>query len=196
MRTAITSLVLAALFASCSPEKPSAENSNQEKAADPIELHERVPDGWAHENFSKVVGYRFGGSGGSGDGYFTLCRDQKINLEELKQMASVEAELKPDQTTRLLNAVLGDADGISHVACYNPHHIFVFYAADGTARRAVEVCFECNGVQTVPRLPEDQFQKYDLVSLAKLCDQLGLWHEKKPADEYLHAYSEGWVDES
>ncbi len=69
-------------------------------------------------------------------------------------------------------------------ACYDPHHIFVFYSGDGKAVAAVEVCFGCTRVSALPELTEPMWYRHDFSALAHLSDELGLWFGTRTVKEW------------
>lgn len=154
-----------------------------------------VPEEWRQDDVAKVVGYRFrlpGEDSGHGDGYATLFEDSMVDLSSLEKLKQTEVELNPKQVQTLLDCIFNDIEPLPNVACYVPHHMFVFYDAEGVVRRAIEVCFECNGVDAIPPIPESQVYRHDLISLAQLCNELGIWMERESVEDYLPPFTEGW----
>jgi len=65
------------------------------------------------------------------------------------------------------------------MACYEPHHIFVFFDYDGDPVAAIEVCFSCNRVKMTPEIRVGgrafgSFETADLAGLAKIATEAGL----------------------
>lgn len=177
-------------------DKPTDQNS-EELGAESVPAEPRVPAEWKLENFSTIVGYRFRipgtGEEGSSD-VFTLCRNNQINTKLLGKYQEAKSHLTPKQSNRLLSAIFSEGEALPHVACYIPHHIFIFYDDAGEAKRAIEVCFECNGVHTVPALSEGQWRKHDLVELAHLSSELGIWPHDKNVDQYVPVFTEEYFE--
>ncbi len=143
---------------------------------------------WTPPKFAKVVGYRFEiPPEQDGDGHFSLIRHGKIEADQLSWIQRGSAELTGDQTARLTGALVSK-DRYGPVACYLPHHIFVFYAGDGLPVAAIEVCFMCRAVQTFPDRPQALGCYQDLVCLAKLTNELGLWQDKETAAQWIAAH--------
>ena len=123
------------------------------------------------------------------------CRDSVVDLSTLEKLKVSSTELNPAQTKRLEDFVFSDVDPLPHVACYSPHQLFVFYDSEGTAKRAIEVCFLCNGLKTIPPLPEAQWRKHDLMALAQLCNELGIWADYEKIEGCVPPFTEGWKPE-
>ncbi len=169
---------------SCSQQAEDAGSTT------PDSENPRIPEEWKAEGIARVIGYRFripgeDEKGGHPTGHFTLCRDSTVDLRSLEKIQVNSAELNSEQIRRLVDLVFSDADPLPHVACYSPHQLFVFYDSEGLAKRAVEICFLCNGVRTVPPLPEAQQRRHDLRALAQLCDELGIWADYEKIEDYV-----------
>lgn len=96
------------------------------------------------------------------------------------------ARLSVDQEARLLAAIGSEHTPHRVAACYNPHHLFVFY--DGEKPVAYyEVCFSCGGFEFSP---QGAAKWNDMVALATIFDELklfeefGLEHYKQRAKEH------------
>jgi len=85
-----------------------------------------------------------------------------------------------------LTAVNGK-EAIHPAACYDPHHVFLFYSGEGTIVAAVEVCFSCTGICTMPGISEARWYRHDFAALARLTDELGLWQESRTVNEWEKA---------
>lgn len=144
-----------------------------------------VPQDWKCGSEMKVRGYRF-----RSNGELTLLNEQGVNLKALGQVKAAQAELNPADVVTLLNSVFSTGDPQPIYACYNPHHIFVFYDKEGKATRAIEVCFECRAIDARPGIPENRQRIHDLAGLAKLCKKLGLWDPDLSLDQYLERLKE------
>ncbi|QQL46299.1 hypothetical protein [Sulfuriroseicoccus oceanibius] len=198
MKVGLIISIIAMTLGSCVTRQDGAINQDVEKVrALPVEELPRIPADWNAENFSAIIGYRFRipdvGEEGSSD-VFTLCRDGEINTRLLEKYQEEKSDLSPGQSNSLLSAIFSGGEALPHVACYVPHHIFIFYGADGEAKRAIEVCFECNGVQTIPTLAESQWRKHDLKKLALLCFDLGIWPLDKNVKQYVPVFTEEYFE--
>ena len=182
---------LSSLVLSCS-EGPEQSERVPNSPANPL-----IPDEWKTGGVAQVVGYRFripgeDAKGNHPTGNFSLLHDSGIDLTALEGIKVSSCELDAAQAQRLLECVFSDSEALPHVACYSPHQLFVFYGSDGSPLRAIEVCFLCNGLRTIPPLPETRWRKHDLVALAKLCDELGIWAEYKKIEDYVPVFTKGW----
>lgn len=104
-------------------------------------------------------------------------------MERLEKLKQKSAELTAIQASKLLSVVNGKAV-IAPAACYDPHHIFLFYSREGSVVAAVEVCFSCTGISTMPGISEKRWYRHDFVALARLTDELGLWRESRTVNEW------------
>jgi len=152
---------------------------------------------WFTEDIIKVVGYRFkipgeNSQGKSPGGHYSLIHDSVIDFDSLNRLKVKRINLKPKQTKELVDLVFNDGDELTPVACYSPHHLFVFYDSAGVAKKAIEICFQCNGVRAIPKLPNRQHKKVDLMRLAKLCNELGIWGDYESIEDYAPIGTEEW----
>jgi len=157
-------------------------------AAEPLPKSEEAP--WTPPPYQKVVGFRFrlpsDGANGPVPSGFTLLKNGAVDTVQLEQLKQKSTELSAGQASKLLAAVNGD-DIVYPAACYAPHHLFLYYSAEGKIVAAVEVCFTCTGVHTIPELKKARWYRHDFASLAKLADELGLWQESRTVKEWEKA---------
>lgn len=146
------------------------------------------PATWPAKDYAKVVGYRFkipsdDAKGPVPSGFSLLTKDG-LDSKQLASLTIKSAELSPAQVVKLEKAAFSATHRTEPAACYDPHHIFIFYAKDGTVTNVIEVCFSCTGVATIPSTTEKQWYRHDFVALAYLADELGLWLENRTAKAY------------
>jgi hypothetical protein len=98
----------------------------------------------------------------------------KVDLTRLEELSVKKAELNPAQIETLIQAIYGKNKKMPSAACYNPHHLFLFYDASGKLINSVELCFSCTGVSTNPQLPEKNWSRHDFRKLAKVCEDCGI----------------------
>lgn len=132
--------------------------------------------GWAIPEHAKVVCYRFT-TPDDVESSFTLLKSHRLDGSLLARQQVGSAELNIFQTRRLAEALISPRVH-RPAACYDPHHIFVFYRGDGSVSGAAEICFGCTSVSTLPEMTEPQWYRQDFAALARLVKELGLW----PAD--------------
>ena len=137
---------------------------------------------WTPPKYATVVGYRHDFD--SGDGHFSLIKEGQLDTDRLAQITTGSATLTPEQVTKLTSALYTE-QRYGFVACYDPHHLFVFYSDSGAVVAAIEICFKCRGLAAFPRMPESFSRHHDLIALARLVDSLGLWQGKKPCAEWI-----------
>ena len=151
------------------------------------QLSNVVEGTWPPRNWKRVVAYRFRIPGEerlepvkSG---FTLLRDSQVNLDQLRTLSMKSVELTPKQTSKLLASTFSDQRD-EPAACYDPHHLFLFYDESDNITNAIEICFGCTGIRTLPTLKEEQRYRHDFRALARLCDEIGIDLENRSAEEY------------
>ncbi len=177
--------LFAVLLVSCN-ERPKPGASAAAEA--PVPKHEAslpLEHKWPPQAPFKVVAYRFVNPLGPGDGNFTLIKDSGVDLEKLKSMTVASAELNAKQAARLVDFIIGKHPKVSSAACYDPHHIFVFYNARGEVENAVEICFGCTSVITLPDVGEKQWYHYDFRGLARLCEEAGIGMQRGTAADFI-----------
>ncbi len=145
------------------------------------------PPAWAPPKHAKVIGYRFRlpseDSKEPVPSGFSLLRNAKLDEKQLVKLQHLSAELTAAQVKKLADAMLSPKI-TTPAACYDPHHIFVFYDEMGKMTGAVEICFSCTGIIVLPELSEAQWYRQDYVALARLTDELGLWKEYQTVAEF------------
>jgi len=135
------------------------------------EIPAKSVNGWPGMPYSRVIGYSFDNPH-SKDDVFTLLRDDKLNEAQLKEFKTKEAPLNAAQVERLLNAAFSSKIRILGAACYEPHHVFVFYDRDAKPVAAIEICFHCDKLVSLPE--KDTDWHHDFAALARLSWELGL----------------------
>lgn len=143
---------------------------------------------WIPARYSKVIGYRFRIPGEDSKeavpSGFSLLKKGSVDTALLERLAVKSVELRPEQIRKLTTAV-NAKEATSPAACYDPHHIFVFYSDTGAIVAAVEICFSCTGVSAIPGIAEPRWYRHDFLALAKLTDELGLWFERRTVKEWI-----------
>ena len=144
---------------------------------------------------SKVVAYRFALPGeGSGQlvesGFSLFNAEGQLNLEQLERLKVKEAILTSDQTERFVEAVYAEEDVTSAAACYDPHHIFLFYDDSGSLINVVEVCFSCYNLHAFPVLDKSIWRRHDFRTLARLCDEIGIGMSSGSAEDFIRMHDE------
>jgi hypothetical protein len=171
----ITGILLAAVLTGCGEKQSKVHDT-------PPRLSNRIDGTWPPAPSANVTGYRFK-TNPAEEPFSCIVRDQRrIDLGELEKRAGASAKLSGEKTAELLDATFQKNGGLPPAACYEPHHIFLFRGSTGEITHAIEICFDCNDVYTLPPLPDDQGQHHDFRRLYKLCDSLGL--TEKPAEEF------------
>jgi len=157
-------------------------------AAEPLPKSEESR--WVPPSFQKVVGFRFrlpsDGSEGPVPSGFSLLKNGAVDVAQLEKLKQKSVELTAAQTSKLLTATNGK-EIIYPAACYDPHHLFLFYSGERTVVAAVEVCFNCTGIYATPGISKAQWYRHDFIALARLADELGLWQEGRTVDEWEKA---------
>ena len=145
---------------------------------------------------ARVVGYRFALPGEGNDeeavdsGFSLLQEGGKIDLKLLQKLKKKEAPLDSDQVARLVGAVYGPHERRGPAACYDPHHIFLFFGDSNTLINAVEVCFSCTNLHAHPDVGESQWYRHDFRVLARLCDEIGIGMTSGTADNFIRVWDE------
>ncbi len=177
---------IAVMLVACSERPDAVADASMEVPAG--ELTGVLQGAWPPEGIARVVGYRYEIPRGAYNAFLLRDdgdeRNSRLHHAELARLTRASKELTPAQVERLLAASFSE-DGVGvGAACYQPHHIFVFHAPDGSIAQAIEVCFECYGIQAAP-IPAGDPPSADFKALALLCDELGLWEGEKTAEEYI-----------
>lgn len=76
--------------------------------------------------------------------------------------------LSKEQVTMLRKSAIGKHPAHPAAACYIPHNLFVFYK-DKKPVAYLEICFDCLGYRTYP---ESKSENLDVLTIAKICQQL------------------------
>jgi hypothetical protein len=148
-------------------------------------------NGWPGAPYSRVVGYAFVRDPDTKWAEFTLLSNGKLDEALLKKVKTKEVVLNAEQTQRLLKATFGYDRPTRGAACYEPHHIFVFYDPNSRPVSAIEVCFSCRWIQSTPF---KEVKGNDYATLAKLSWELGLGlgSPKNTLDWYLDQQKKYW----
>ena len=141
---------------------------------------------------AKVVAYRFAspGEGGVQEPTTLFTPEGQLDKEALTNLKRSEAVLTPGQVGRLVEAVYGDHGKTPPAACYDPHHIFLFYDADGELINAVEVCFSCTNLVAQPEIEESQWFRHDYRELARIGDESGIGMSSGKAEDFIRLWDE------
>jgi hypothetical protein len=144
---------------------------------------------------ARVVGYRFALPGeGSGlpmeSGFSLITRDGRLDIAVLKNLKLAQATLTPDQVSRLVDSVYGPHSETGPAACYDPHHIFLFYDAADVLINVVEVCFGCTNLNAQPQIEEPQWYRHDFRELARICDEAGIGMSLGTAEDQIRFWDE------
>jgi len=92
----------------------------------------------------RVVAFRFALPD---DENFSLIQDGEFDGGSLSKLKKKEAELTENQVETLVEAVFGSHKETSSAACYDPHHIFLFFNDSDKLIQVVEVCFSCTNLR-------------------------------------------------
>ena len=175
------------LLVTCSP-RPD-ETAAHTPQSHPQEFTQVLDGQWPPKSYSKVVGYRYEIPDrtdsldllypveGKSPGY-------RLHHALLAKQERARRELTAEQVQRLLKGTFSSNGHTGYGACYEPHHIFLFYGPEGNVVQAIEVCFGCKMIIAAP-IPESGTPWADLRKLATLCDELGLWFPDWPLTEYV-----------
>lgn len=131
---------------------------------------------WNGEKFDRVVGYQFKDLANS----VSIAANDlgKLDMEGLQKAKVKEAVLSDSQVEELFQAIFSTASPLPVFNCYDPHHIFIFFAGEKPIG-AFEVCFICHGARTWPKASMKVSESYPM--LRKLCSELGLGFSR-PSD--------------
>ena len=178
-------IVFVALFASCS--KPAIE-AHRSPTTHPAEFTPLLRAGWPPQDLTHVVGYRYDIPDGtnSADLLYHESGSDKYRLHHTKliELTRASKDLTVQQANRLLTATFSSEGHTEMGACYQPHHLFVFYAPDGSVSQAIEICFGCRMITAAPVPLDGQQPTANLKELALLCSELGLWLANESAADY------------
>ena len=91
------------------------------------------------------------------------------NFKLLKGVVNPKGiSLSNEQVTMLRKSAIGKHPDHPVAACYIPHNLFVFYK-DKKPVAYLEICFDCLGYRTYP---ESKSENLDVLTIAKICQQL------------------------
>ena len=157
----------------------------------------RISDDWNLDGVTKVVGYRFrvpgeDSKGRAPDGSFSLCHNSTVDLEKLQRLKVKSVVLNSKQVEQLVDLLFSNKDSLTSVACYSPHQLFIFYDSEGDIKNFVEICFLCNGVKASPLISGAQKSEVDLMGVAKLCHELGIWADYEKFEDYAPLETDQW----
>ena len=168
-------------------KKPAASGSKGKKEA-PAAL--KLP--FDRAAVKRVEAIRFKAPGESdkpdaqpADPYTFLGAGGKTDFTKLRELTVKKADLTEAQIGTLIQGVYGKNEKMPPAACYDPHHLFLFYDGEGKIINVVELCFSCTNVNSSPPMPEANWYRHDFRKLAKLCDEAGIGLESKTAAEYV-----------
>lgn len=143
---------------------------------------------------SRVVAYRFSSPEDGGQpvepGFSLVSREGVLNRAALELLKKKEVTLTTDQVGKLVDVVYGPNELESGAACYDPHHIFLFYGEAGRLLNTVEGCFSCVNIGCFPELPESQWRHHDFRRLARLCDEVGIGMTSGTAEDFIRMLDE------
>lgn len=145
---------------------------------------------------TRVVGFRFVLPGEDEpdspmpSGFSLIDQSGELDLALLSELKVKEANLTAAQRDSLVAAVYGDHQITSAAACYDPHHIFVFYDENDRIINLIEICFGCLNILTYPELDETQWLHHDFRVLARLCDEVGIGMASGTAEDLILFWDE------
>lgn len=144
---------------------------------------------------ARVVAYRFALPGEGGErprepGFSLITQNRKLDLTALKNLKQAEVTLNAEQVSQLVDAIYGAHDHTGPAACYEPHHIFLFYDTNDVLIHVVEVCFGCTNLQAQPQIEEPQWGKHDFRKLARICDEIGIGMSSGSAEDQIRLWDE------
>jgi hypothetical protein len=162
----------------------------ERKSSSTTEISNVQPQG------ARVVGFRFVLPGEDTpdmvreSGFSLIDRSGELNQGMLDELKVKESILTVEQVEQLNDAIYGEHPKTSSAACYDPHHIFVFYDEDDQIVNSIEICFSCLNINTSPELQETQWSKHDFRSLARLCDEIGIGMTSRTAEDLIQFWDE------
>lgn len=155
-------VVLAAAVACC--ERPAPPGTSMREESTPAWFRDRSP-------VHSITAHAFRNPSTQP---VSLLRDGAVDLSRLD--ASTTAEVSPDLPARnaLLAAMLDSHPPVARSDCYIPHHLFVLRDHAGSIMGAMEVCFSCRAVKTLPPTPRELTPDWRLLAEWCTAQQLGL----------------------
>ena len=144
---------------------------------------------------SRVVAYQFAlPEDESGmpieTGFSLITKDGKLDIATLNNLKVAQATLTPDQVNRLVDSVYGPHRETGPAACYDPHHIFLFYDTSNKLINVVEVCFACINLRAQPQIEETQWYRHDFRELARICDEAEIGLTSRSAEEQIRIWDQ------
>lgn len=144
---------------------------------------------------ARVVAYRFGFPDEENEKAPRLpariiTQDGRLDIDTLEDLKMAEATLTPDQVSRFVDAVYGSHEKTDPAACYEPHHIFLFYDKDDILINVVEICFGCTNLHASPEIKESQVWRHDFRELARICDEVGIGMTSGTAEDQIRLWDE------
>ena len=133
------------------------------------------PAHWPEKPYDTVIGYQFANPWGIGG---LLPEKGTIELDDLRWLQARSVKLEKPHVDFLLKNTFASENKSPTAACYEPHHVFVFYAK-GVAVAAVELCFLCNQAYCWPDAKTAKTVNFP--ALRHLCTLLKLG-TKEPED--------------
>jgi hypothetical protein len=155
-------LILFALAALCScASKP--QNTSKSSRSNAIIRH------WEGRSFDRVVGYKFVDLPGWRS---VVCNgSNQLDLAGLQRAKRKEVVLSEAEIDHLWEAIFSRNPPPDRAMCYEPHHIFIFFAKDEPIG-AFEVCFQCSDSRGWPKRNINVNESYQ--KLGALCERIGL----------------------
>ena len=145
---------------------------------------------------ARVVGYRFALPGEGNDeepvetGFSLIQEGGQLDFGHLNKLKKKESTLTSDQVVRLVDAIYGTHEKTGAAACYDPHHIFLFYDDSDALVNVVEVCFGCTNLHAQPDIGESQWSRHDFRDLVRLCDEIGIGMTSGTAEDFVRLWDE------
>lgn len=187
MKQLVILILCSALIVGCGKQ----EAAKEQPAA--IKESEITP---ANLKKARVVAYRFAlpGDGESElpveSGFSLIDRNGRVDLATLDKLKQAKATLPPGQVHRLVDAVYGRNEKTGAAACYDPHHIFLFYDDSDSLINVVEICFSCTNLHAEPQIEELQWWRHDFRELARICDEVGIGMASGSAEDMIRLWDE------
>lgn len=132
-----------------------------------------APKKWPDVPYTHVVGYCYDFSQDA-RGASISFPDGSLHKGVIK---ATTVRLSDAQTKSLLEILNDDVEHErGEVACYDPHHAFVFYDSNWRIVASIDICFLCEDHAARPKGVHELF---DLQAMEAFCRQIGLpWHEE------------------
>lgn len=173
----LVGIMLIGMLGACREQPLQTRKSPPEKSG-----ISTVPGTWPPRGYKRVVAHRFQDTAIES---FSMIEGGRVDASRLESLSLAEAELDEDQIERLLDGTFNKEHQLQPAACYDPHHIFLFFDAEDRVVNAIEICFGCTNISTIPELTEGQWYRHDFRSLARLCEEIGIGlHETDSAEDF------------